>query len=145
VHPANLLPSDNLASGSAMIGDSMPVRTSHPGPNHVTTNEYLHALGLVFQEQRGERSVSDIANETKGRVSRATIRRLERGAAEITVRSQIELALFYGLTLADLHRRAWELLGAPPEASTAGTLALTLTREDRDAVLKILVNKTKQG
>jgi transcriptional regulator with XRE-family HTH domain len=108
---------------------------------HVTTTDYLHALGSVFVESRGKRSVSDIAQETRGKVSRATIRRLERGAPEITVRSQIELADFYGLTLGDLHRRAWELLGAAIESPPAGTLALTLTKDDRDAVLKVLVNR----
>lgn len=92
-------------------------------------------------ESRGKRSVSDIAEETRGKVSRATIRRLERGAPEITVRSQIELADFYGLTLGDLHRRAWELLGAAIESPPAGTLALTLTKEDREAVLKVLSNR----
>lgn len=124
--------------------DAMTVRTSHPTSHHVSTSDYLRALGEVFQEQRGDRTISDIAHETRGRLSRTTIRRLEQGAPEITLRSQIELGLFYGLTLADLHRRAWELLGAAPDAPAAGTLALTLTREDRDAVLKILVtNKPK--
>src|SRR5580765_1512384 len=92
---------------------------------HVTTTDYLHALGLVFQEHRGERTVSDIAKEARGKVSRATIRRLERGAPEMTVRSQIELALFYGMTLADLNQQAWALLGVA-ESTSAGTLALTL-------------------
>jgi hypothetical protein len=116
----------------------MPARTSH-----VSTQEYLRTLGLVFQEWRGTRSMTEIARETKGHPARATIRRLERGAPEITIRSQIELVALYGLTLADLHRRAWELLGVPLEAPAAGTLALTLTSEDRDAVLRILLPKPK--
>lgn len=110
-----------------------------PARAHITTSDYLRALGVVFQTCRGERSASDVAKDLRGRLSRSTIQRLERGAAETTVQSQIELAAFYGLTLADVHRRALEGVGLPVEAASAGTLALTLTREDRDAVLRILM------
>lgn len=107
----------------------------------IPTSEYLRALGRVFERCRGDRRVSDIAKETRGRLSRSTIQRLERGAVETTRRSEIELATFYGLTLAELHRRAWDLLGVPLEATAAGTLALTLTREDRDAVVRLLATR----
>lgn len=103
-----------------------------------TTAEYLRALGLVFQSCRGAKSVTEIAQATRGRVSRSTIQRLERGADRIAVRSQHELAMFYGLSLAAVYWRAWEALGLAPDPPTGGTITLTLTRADRDTVLRVL-------
>ena len=103
------------------------------------TLDYLRTLGQVFKACRGARAVTDIARATKGRVSRATIDRLERGASDVALTSVIELAHFYGLTLSSLNRRALDLITPPLPSDTGGTLTLILSREERDAVIKALL------
>ena len=86
--------------------------------------------------------MTEIAHVTKGRVSRATIDHLERGVPNVNQRNQIELAEFYGLTLTELHRRAVERVTGPPppgDQAGGGTLTLTFSREEREAVLRALV------
>lgn len=113
-------------------------------PSHTTTTtDYLHLIGMVFKACRGTRTVADIARDTQGRLSRTTIERLERGATEITLRSQIELADFYGLTLADLHREAWALLSDDEDSAAGGSLTLTISAEERKTILHALT-KTAQ-
>ena len=112
----------------------VPSSPGHPP----TTVEYLHALGRVYQECRASKTVTQVVRELRGRLSRQTLVRLEHGDVAVTVRSEIELAAFYGLPFAEVHRRAWALLGHPLETAAAGTISLTLTRKDRDARLRVL-------
>ena len=113
-----------------------------PAPD-LSTPEYLQHLGAVFKACRGKRAVTDIARAMKGRVSRATIDRLERGAPDVGLRSVIELAHFYSLTLSTLNRRALDLV-APPHEEFGGTLTLTLSREERDLVLSALLTTRRR-
>jgi hypothetical protein len=112
----------------------VPTSAGHPP----TTTEYLHALGRVYQDCRASKTVTQVVRELRGRLSRQTLVRLEHGDVAVTVRSEIELAAFYGLTFAEVHRRAWALLGHPLDTASAGTVSITLSRKDRDAVLRVL-------
>ena len=103
------------------------------------TMEYLRYVGAVFKASRGTRSVTDIARAMQGRVSRATIDRLERGAPDVGLRSLIELAHYYGLSLSQLNRRALELVSQTPRDDVGGSVTLVLTRDERTAVLRALL------
>jgi hypothetical protein len=109
-------------------------------PSPLTSAEYLRALGLVFQTCRGDKTISEIVRELRGRLSRATVHRLERGAAGVTVSSQMELAAFYGLTLADVHRRAAERAGQVTAGAPGGTFTVTLTRDECLGLLRVWLN-----